>query len=313
MSRVPREVKNEAAPPCRAAAVVWPSSPPARAPPPRSRSPSAGRRPPISAASSPGAIPRRAASASRHARSATGCAPSSSSRAAASARTRSTISFYAVGTPDGFTVTETSTTRARRPRTTSPRPASSAGSPSGSSGTWAAASSATSSAASSSCGRAARGSAISGRPHRQELKLGVAATYNHQKEKVPDPGHKDNFAGARFTADYAVKFGTNEAERVHQQAGPRREPRGHRGLPLGLGQRAHGDGEPPAGAAARRQVGLPQPAGAAGGGPVRNDPGAGASSNAKVLAPYKKTDVSLTVSFVLNWGPAGPSGARPTP
>ena len=33
----------------------------------------------------------------------------------------------------------------------------------------------------------------------------------------------------------------------------------------------------------------------------------------KVFVPYKKSDVWLTVSLVLNWGPAGPSGAKPTP
>jgi len=35
----------------------------------------------------------------------------------------------------------------------------------------------------------------------QELKLGVDATYNHQKEMVPNPDAKDNWAGGRFTAD----------------------------------------------------------------------------------------------------------------
>ena len=43
------------------------------------------------------------------------------------------------------------------------------------------------------------------------------------------------------------------------------------------------------------------------------EPGPGAGAIGKVFVPYKKSDVWLTVSLVLTWGPAGPSGAKPTP
>ena len=43
------------------------------------------------------------------------------------------------------------------------------------------------------------------------------------------------------------------------------------------------------------------------------EPGAGVGAIGKVFVPYQKSDVWLTVSLVLNWGPAGPSGAKPTP
>ena len=47
---------------------------------------------------------------------------------------------------------------------------------------------------------------------RQDLKLGLAATYNNQKEKVHDPATKDSFAGARFTADVRREVRHGEAE-----------------------------------------------------------------------------------------------------
>jgi hypothetical protein len=147
----------------------------------------------------------------------------------------------------------------------------------------------------------------------QELKLGLDATYNHQKEKVPNPEAKDNWAGGRFTADYAVKFGTSKQSAftsklaLDQNLQVGKDVRGlwdnaltvsmTRRLALQLGGKVDFRNMP-----ALQEIAL-----------FATPPVPGASSNAKVTTPFKKTDVWLTVSFVLNWGPQGPSGARPTP
>ena len=147
----------------------------------------------------------------------------------------------------------------------------------------------------------------------QDLKLGLAATYNSQKETVPDPATKDNFAGARFTADYGVKFGaeklssftsklafdenlevTEDFRSVWDNA---LTVAVNRRLALQLGAKWAYRNLP-----ALREVDL-----------FAIQPGAGVGAIGKVLVPYQKSDVWLTVSLVLTWGPTGPSGAKPTP
>jgi hypothetical protein len=147
----------------------------------------------------------------------------------------------------------------------------------------------------------------------QELKLALDATYNHQKEKVPDPTTKDNFAGARLSADYAVKFGTNKQSAYTSKLAL------DQNLQVGKDLRAQWDNALTVSISRRLALQL------GGKADFRNLPAlqevqlfaappvAGASSSDKVTTPYKKTDVTLTVSFVLNWGPQGPAGARPTP
>src|SRR5512140_2733367 len=147
----------------------------------------------------------------------------------------------------------------------------------------------------------------------QELKLGLDATYNHQKERVPNPEAKENWAGGRLSADYAVKFGTSKQSAftsklaLDQNLQVSKDFRAlwdnaltvsvNRRLALQLGGKADFRNMP-----ALQEVRL-----------FATPPAPGASSNAKVTTPYKKTDVWVTVSFVLNWGPQGPAGARPTP
>ena len=147
----------------------------------------------------------------------------------------------------------------------------------------------------------------------QDLKLGVAATYNHQKEKVDDPATKDQFAGARFTADYSAKFGTSKQSQFQsklaldenlQVTDDFRSSWDNtltvsmtRKLALQLGGKWNYRNLP-----ALQEIPLYLVA-----------PTPGASTNLKAYAPYKKSDVWFTVSLVLSWGPAGPSGAKPTP
>ncbi|MGE5125575.1 MAG: DUF481 domain-containing protein [Betaproteobacteria bacterium] len=147
----------------------------------------------------------------------------------------------------------------------------------------------------------------------QELKLGLDATYNHQKEKVPNPDTKENWAGGRLSADYAVKFGNNKQSAftsklaLDQNLQVSKDFRAlwdnaltvsvSRRLALQLGGKLDFRNLP-----ALQEVALFAAA-----------PAPGASSNAKVTTPFQKTDVWLTVSFVLNWAPQGPSGDRPTP
>ena len=147
----------------------------------------------------------------------------------------------------------------------------------------------------------------------QDLKLGLAATYNSQKETVPDPATKDNFAGARFTADYGVKFGTEKLSSFTSKLAfdenleVTEDFRSvwdnaltvavNRRLALQLGAKWAYRNLP-----ALREVDL-----------FAIQPGAGVGAIGKVFVPYQKSDVWLTVSLVLTWGPAGPSGAKPTP
>lgn len=148
---------------------------------------------------------------------------------------------------------------------------------------------------------------------RQDLKLGLAATYNNQKETVPDPATKDNFAGARFTADYGVKFGTEKqssftsklvfdenlevTDDFRSDWDNALKVAVNRRLALQLGAKWAYRNRP-----ALREVDL-----------FAIEPGAGVGATGKVFVPYQKSDVWLTVSLVLTWGPAGPSGAKPTP
>jgi hypothetical protein len=147
----------------------------------------------------------------------------------------------------------------------------------------------------------------------QDLKLGLAATYNSQKETVPDPATKESFAGARFTADYGVKFGTEKQSSFTSKLAfdenleVTEDFRSvwdnaltvavNRRLALQLGAKWAYRNLP-----ALREVDL-----------FAIQPGAGAGAIGKVFVPYQKSDVWLTVSLVLTWGPAGPSGAKPTP
>ncbi len=147
----------------------------------------------------------------------------------------------------------------------------------------------------------------------QELKLGLDATYNHQKEKVPNPDTKDNWAGARLSGDYSIKFGTNKQSTfgsklaLDQNLQVGKDIRAlwdnaltvamTRRLALQLGGKLDFRNLP-----ALQQVDL-----------FAAPPTAGASSSDKVTTPYKKVDATVTVSLVINWGPQGPSGSRPTP
>jgi hypothetical protein len=147
----------------------------------------------------------------------------------------------------------------------------------------------------------------------QDLKLGLAATYNRQKETVPDPATKDNYAGLRITADYGVKFGTTKQSSFtskvvfDENLEVTEDFRSvwdnaltvavNRRLALQLGGKWAYRNLP-----ALREVDL-----------FAIEPGAGVGAIGKVFVPYQKSDVWLTVSLVLNWGPAGPSGAKPTP
>ena len=132
---------------------------------------------------------------------------------------------------------------------------------------------------------------------------------------MPDPATKDNYAGARVTADYGVKFGTTKLSSFTSKLAfdenleVTEDFRSvwdnaltvavNRRLALQLGAKWAYRNLP-----ALREVGL-----------FAVDPGSGAGAGAigKVFVPYKKSDVWLTVSLVLTWGPAGPSGAKPTP
>ena len=147
----------------------------------------------------------------------------------------------------------------------------------------------------------------------QELKVGVGATYNHQKEQVNDPATKDNFAGGRFTVDYIAKFGTAKQSQfasklaIDENLEVSEDLRStwdnaltvsvNRRLALQLGGKWAYRNLP-----ALQEIPLFAAA-----------PAPGASSNLKALAPYRKSDFWLTVSLVVNWGPSGPSGAKPTP
>jgi hypothetical protein len=138
----------------------------------------------------------------------------------------------------------------------------------------------------------------------QNLKLGLAATVNHQQEKVQDPATKDTFVGARFAADYVVKFGTARQSQfasklaLDENLQVTEDFRSswdnsltvsvNRRLALQLGGKWDFRNMP-----ALQQVPL-----------FAAPPAAGAGSPVTVLAPYKKSDVWLTVSFVLNWAPA---------
>ncbi len=147
----------------------------------------------------------------------------------------------------------------------------------------------------------------------RDLKLGLAATYNHQKEKAPDPATKPSFAGARFTAEYGAKFGTEKQssftsklaldENLEVTDDFRSDWDNaltvsmNRRLALQIGGKWAYRNLP-----ALREVGL-----------FASVPAVGASASDKVFVPYKKSDFWLTASLVLTWGPAGPSGAKPTP
>ena len=147
----------------------------------------------------------------------------------------------------------------------------------------------------------------------QELKLAVDLTYNHQKEKVPDPAKKDNFVGGRFQGDYSVKFGDTKqsnfttklaVDEDFQVTADWRLTSDNaltvamtRRFALQIGGKIDFRNMP-----ALQQVPL-----------FLTPPGPGASSNVQVTTPFKKTDATLTVSLVVNWGPQGPAGARPTP
>ncbi len=148
----------------------------------------------------------------------------------------------------------------------------------------------------------------------QELKLSVDATINHQEEQVKDPAKKDNFVGGRFEGDYSVKFGDskqsvfttkNSVDEDFQVTADWRLTSDNaltvsmsRRFALQLGGKIDYRNMP-----ALQQIplylGTPVPGGA---GPI-----------AQVTTPFKKTDATVTVSLVVNWGPQGPSGARPTP
>jgi len=147
----------------------------------------------------------------------------------------------------------------------------------------------------------------------QDLKLGLAGTYNSQKETVPDPATKDTFAGARFTAEYGAKFGTEKQSSFTSKLAfdenlevtddfrsdwdNALKVAVNRRLALQLGAKWAYRNLP-----ALREVDL-----------FAIQPGAGVGAIGKVLVPYQSSDVWLTVSLVLTWGPAGPSGAKPTP
>jgi putative salt-induced outer membrane protein YdiY len=147
----------------------------------------------------------------------------------------------------------------------------------------------------------------------QDLKVGLFATYNHQKERVRDPAKKDNFAGARFNTEYTAKFGDNKQSQFQSKLNADEDLQVTddwrldwdntlqvamtRRLALQVGGKWAYRNLP-----ALQQIPL-----------FSSAPGAGAQTNASVNAPLKKSDVWLTVSLVLNWGPSGPSGARPTP
>jgi putative salt-induced outer membrane protein YdiY len=148
----------------------------------------------------------------------------------------------------------------------------------------------------------------------QELKLAADVTYTHEKEQVKDPAKKDNFVGGRFQGDYSAKFGDTKqssfttklaVDENFQVTDDWRLSSDNaltvsmsRRFALQLGARIDYRNMP-----ALQEVDLfaapPVP-----GGP---------SAIGKVTAPFKKTDATVTVSLVVNWGPQGPAGARPTP
>ena len=147
----------------------------------------------------------------------------------------------------------------------------------------------------------------------QDLKLGLAATYNHQKEKVPDPATKESFAGARVTAEYALKFGDTKQSQFasklaldeNRQVTDDLRSNWENTLTVSLNRRLAlqlGGKWAYRNLPALQEVPL-----------FATAPAPGANSDQKALAPYKKSDFWLTVSLVINWGPAGPSGAKPTP
>jgi len=148
----------------------------------------------------------------------------------------------------------------------------------------------------------------------QELKLAVDVTYTHQKEKVVDPAKKENFVGGRFEGDYSVKFGDTKnssfttklaldenfqvtsdwrllSDNALTVAMTRR-------LALQLGGKIDFRNLP---ALQEVQLFLAPPV------------AGGQGSIGQVTTPFKKTDATITVSLVVNWGPQGPAGARPTP
>ncbi|HVO11183.1 MAG TPA: DUF481 domain-containing protein [Vicinamibacteria bacterium] len=148
----------------------------------------------------------------------------------------------------------------------------------------------------------------------QELKLAVDLTYTHQKEQVPDPAKKENFVGGRFEGDYAVKFGDTKnssfttklaLDENFQVTSDWRLLSDNaltvqmtRRLALQLGGKIDFRNLP-----ALQEVQLFAAPPVAG----------GAGAIGQVTTPFKKTDATITVSLVVNWGPQGPAGARPTP
>ena len=138
-------------------------------------------------------------------------------------------------------------------------------------------------------------------------------SYNHEKDTVPNPESKANYAAGRFTADYGIKFGTSQQSSftsklaLDQNLQVGKDFRSlwdnaltvamNRRLALQLGAKWDYRNLP-----ALREVGL-----------FAAPPAPGTSPIDKVFVPYQKSDYWLTVSLVLNWGPAGPSGAKPSP
>jgi hypothetical protein len=148
---------------------------------------------------------------------------------------------------------------------------------------------------------------------RQDLKLGLAASYNHEKDTVPDPDTKADFAALGLTADYGIKFGTGQQSSftsklaVDQNLQVSKDLRSlwdnaltvsmSRRLALQLGAKWAYRNLP-----ALQEVDL-----------FLGSPPPGARPVGRVFVPYQKSDYWLTVSFVLNWGPGEPSGAKPAP
>ncbi len=145
----------------------------------------------------------------------------------------------------------------------------------------------------------------------QELKLAIDATYNHQEEQVKDPAKKDNFVGGRFQGDYSVKFGDTKQSSFTTKLAVDED------FQVTQDWRLTSDNALTVSMTRRFALQV--------GGKIdyRNMPALqqiplfvdrpGGVQNGQVTTPFKKTDATLTVSLVVNWGPQGPAGARPTP
>ncbi len=145
----------------------------------------------------------------------------------------------------------------------------------------------------------------------QELKLAIDATYNHQEEQVKDPAKKDNFVGGRFQGDYSVKFGDTKQSVFTTKLAVDED------FQVTQDWRLTSDNALTVSMTRRFALQV--------GGKIdyRNMPALqqiplfvdrpGGVQNGQVTTPFKKTDATVTVSLVVNWGPQGPAGARPTP